>query len=411
MVGVRLTALCDDVPDASAGTANGSTLVSASVLARLPPDIEIDLVCFDDGRRRLDPELAQRCRSVTRLPLRSARGAAAAAVVSPLPRATWLRSGRAALRRAERVAAEADVLYVHGLHAFGLAVRLQRGTRRPAVFNELDDWHEHFRQRVGRESGLRRLYAARQATTTRNLQVAASRFADSYVAVASADAERLAGRLGRHVVAVPNGVTVTAASAASAGEGPDARRWDGEPTLGFLGSLSYGPNVEAVRELVEEVLPRVRRTVGAARVVVAGRNAGEAVRRLAGPAVEVVGEVPDAGAFYRSVAVMVYPGETGTGAKNTVVEAMAAGAAVVATPVAARGVDARGQLVLAQGPAALADAVSALLENPSARRRLCDAAERWGRGRPTWDASAAAYEQLLRSAVRASAAGRPARRP
>jgi glycosyltransferase involved in cell wall biosynthesis len=393
---MRLLALCEDPPDASVRTANGSTLVPASILVRLPDDVEIDLVCFDDGRRRLDPALQSRCRSVVRLPLRSARASAVAALLSPLPRATWRRGGRKAVSRVAELSRDADVLYVHGLHAFGVGVRIQHRLRRPALFSEMDHWSENIRQRAEGLKGLRRRYALVQRARTQNLERAASAVADFYVVVALPDAERLARTLGRSVDAVPNGVAASRSS--------DGGTWNGAPTLGFLGTLDYPPNVDAVTRLVTEVLPLVRARLPEATVVVAGRKLGHAIERLAGPTVTIVGEVPDAGSFYRSVGVMVYPGELGTGAKNTVAEAIAAGAAVVASSVAARSLPVVGQLVVADGPAGIADAVVPLLQDGAARAQLCRTAAAWGAQTPTWEAAAARCNEMLRSAVSAHSA-------
>ena len=388
---MRLLALCEDLPDASVGTANGSTMVSASILVRLPDDVEIDLVCFDDGRRRLDPALELRCRSVVRLPLRWARASVLGSLFSPLPRATWRRSGRKVVARVAELSREADVLYVHGLHAFGVAVQTQRRLRRPAVFSELDHWSENIGQRADSKQGLERRYALVQRARTQNLERAASAVADFYVVVSAADAARLARILGRPVEAVPNGVAASAAA--------DGDAWNGEPTLGFLGTLAYPSNVDAVTRLVTEVLPLVRARLPQASVIVAGRRLGPAVKGLASPDVTILGEVPDAGSFYRSVGAMVYPGELGTGAKNTVAEAIAAGAAVVTSSVAARSLPLDGQFLVADGAAPMADRIVTLLQDSAARAELCRRAAAWGPRTPTWQDAAARCDEMLRSAI------------
>jgi glycosyltransferase involved in cell wall biosynthesis len=387
---VRLLALCDDPPDASAGTGNGSTMIAAHVLPRLAPDTELVLAYFDDGRRRLDAAVAARCSAVLSLPLRSRAASLPAAVLSRRPRATWRREHPRALALALPAARRADALYVHGLHAFGLALALRRHVRLPLVVNEVDDWAEHWRRRAGTRRGPARWYDLGQSTRARALERETSAVADGYVVVAPADAARLTAALGRPVRAVPNGVSVSRPAAAHEPDG-DA--------LGFLGSLDYPPNVEAVTLLATRVLPRVRAQHPAARLVVAGRHPGPAVHRLAGPAVAVLGEVEDPGAFYRSVAVMVYPGTGGTGAKNTVAEALAAGAAVVASPVAARELPDAGQLVLADSPEAVAEKVVELLREPARRAALQQRARSFAAGLPTWDATARTYSELLRAAL------------
>jgi glycosyltransferase involved in cell wall biosynthesis len=383
-------ALCDELPDASAGTGNGSTMISAAVLARLGPDVEIDLVCFDDGRRRLDEALASRCRRVVRLPLRSRRASFAAMATSRLPRSAWRRVGRRPVAPTLDLARNADVLYVHGLDAFGLAVAVRRQLQVPTVAHEIDHWSEHLRQRSATRPGPRGWYDRLQGVRTGRLEQAMSALADSYMVVSADDAARLTDSLGRPVEAVPNGVACSEAAGSPLGGGA---------AIGFLGSLDHAPNVLAVRVLATRVLPLVRRRVPTAELYVAGRHAGPDVLRLAGNGVTVVGEVPDAAAFYRSMALMAYPGTVGTGAKNTVAEAIAAGAAVVASPSAARTLTREGQLVVADGSPAMADAVADLLLDPVRRRALAEAALRWGARLPSWEDAAGSYEWLFRQAA------------
>ncbi len=71
-------------------------------------------------------------------------------------------------------------------------------------------------------------------------------------AASPAEAEAIAVRLGRPVQTIPNAVELPSAAARSAAS-------SGDRVVLFVGNLTYGPNVEAVRELVGEVLPLLRR--------------------------------------------------------------------------------------------------------------------------------------------------------
>jgi glycosyltransferase involved in cell wall biosynthesis len=82
-----------------------------------------------------------------------------------------------------------------------------------------------------------------------------------------------------------------------------------------------------------------------------------------------------------------------------VAEALAAGKAVVATPLAAEGMGARDgeQLVLAHESERIADAVADLLLDPARRSALGTRARAWAREQLAWDAPAAAFERLYDS--------------
>jgi glycosyltransferase involved in cell wall biosynthesis len=90
---------------------------------------------------------------------------------------------------------------------------------------------------------------------------------------------------------------------------------------------------------------------------------------------------------------------SGTGLKNKVLEAMAAGLPVVATSRAMNGIGAGAGVVIADTPEAMATAVIELLRDP-ARRAALGAA---GRARVvedfSWERSAAAIERLWSEAV------------
>jgi hypothetical protein len=99
----------------------------------------------------------------------------------------------------------------------------------------------------------------------------------------------------------------------------------------LTGNMAYPPNADAAAWLAAEIAPEVRRVRPSTRVVVAGRAAAKL--RLA-PGVEVWSDVPSIRAVLERAKVAVVPLRIGTGTPNKVLEAMGAGAAVVATPQA-----------------------------------------------------------------------------
>ena len=203
-------------------------------------------------------------------------------------------------------------------------------------------------------------------------------------------------------MAIPNGVADLDARDRSDAAAPttDATAAAGRPpTIGFLGTLAYPPNVDAVRRLVRTVLPRVAERVPGVQVHLAGRRATAEVTVLVGGAVHLRGTVERPADFFREMDVVVFPGDLGTGTKNTLSEALTAGAAVVASRTAARGVPDEGQLVLAGSDEEVARAVTDLLEDPQRRTALGARARAWGAARlPSWQDAAAAFATGLRPA-------------
>jgi glycosyltransferase involved in cell wall biosynthesis len=127
------------------------------------------------------------------------------------------------------------------------------------------------------------------------------------------------------------------------------------------------------------------------------------VLALAGGAVSVHGSVPDVTPYYDAAAVVVAPIRTGGSMRGKVLEALAGGKAVVATPRAAEGVVAAdgAHLVVADGEDALAEALVALLLDLPRRRRLAENARRWAESNLGWSRGVAAFEEVYDSVASA----------
>jgi glycosyltransferase involved in cell wall biosynthesis len=154
--------------------------------------------------------------------------------------------------------------------------------------------------------------------------------------------------------------------------------------------------VDAVGILCRDVLPALRRRVPAVQVRIGGRRPGADVLRQRGDGTTVVADVVSPEAFYRSVAVMAFPGTTGTGTKNSVREALAAGAPVVASRASARSLPAAAPVVVVDSPEQMVDALAGLLCDDERRRRLGIEAARWAGSLDSWGSCASAYERHLR---------------
>jgi glycosyltransferase involved in cell wall biosynthesis len=168
------------------------------------------------------------------------------------------------------------------------------------------------------------------------------------------------------------------------------------PTVLFVGGFGHPPNVDAARWLAETIFPAVVARVPNARLQLVGQAPGRDVVALSGGAVAVHGSVPDVTPFLDAAAVVVAPIRIGGSMRGKVLEALAAGKALVATPRAAEGVDAVDgeQLVVADGEDALVEAIAVLLLDRTRRRSLAENARRWAESNLGWSPGVAAFEQL-----------------
>jgi sugar transferase (PEP-CTERM/EpsH1 system associated) len=106
----------------------------------------------------------------------------------------------------------------------------------------------------------------------------------------------------------------------------------------FVGALDYRANVDGLRWFCSRVWPEARRRRPDLRLRLVGRRPGAAVARLARlPGVELVGEVPDVRPYFHATEVVVAPLRIARGQQNKVLEALACGKPVLASPQALEG--------------------------------------------------------------------------
>ena len=111
--------------------------------------------------------------------------------------------------------------------------------------------------------------------------------------------------------------------------------------LVFTGTMSYWPNIDAVTWFVDTVLPIIRSSRPMVHFHIVGASPSRSVSRLSQtPGVSVTGRVPDVRPFLAHADVAVAPLRLARGIQNKVLEAMAMGRPVVATPEAFEGIDA-----------------------------------------------------------------------
>jgi glycosyltransferase involved in cell wall biosynthesis len=169
----------------------------------------------------------------------------------------------------------------------------------------------------------------------------------------------------------------------------------------FVGSFVHEPNVDAAVRLVRDVFPRLRDAFPDLVLDLVGHAIPGEVRALAGPRICIHGDVPDVTPYLERASVVVAPIRLGGGARVKVLEALAAGKAVVVTERAVEGIAATPgeHFLLAETDEELAAAAAELLRNPARRAELGEAAYSWARESVSWDRSATSLERLYSSLI------------
>jgi sugar transferase (PEP-CTERM/EpsH1 system associated) len=146
--------------------------------------------------------------------------------------------------------------------------------------------------------------------------------------------------------------------------------------LVFTARMDYRPNIDAAVWFAGLVLPVLRARRPAARFWIVGAAPTPEVRRLAAlPGVQVTGRVPDTRPYIAAADVVVAPLRIARGIQNKILEAMAMGRPVVATPEAFAGVRADpGQAILLSSQ--VDDTVKNILDVLDGRHPMLGAAGR-----------------------------------
>jgi len=292
-----------------------------------------------------------------------------------------------------------DTLIVEGVPLTALLPHLRPLTSR--LILDLHNVESHLAaQRPARRFWPRRLATSLKidARKMRRLEQRALKLADQIWVCSPEDRERLL-ELHRPVTpvhVVPN--TIPRFEPLPFAPRPQCDPTKNGSVLLFVGLLGYWPNVLAAQRLARHILPLVRATFPAARVILTGRHPAPAVQTLATlPGVELHANPSRLAEFYQRTDLAVIPLTAGGGTRLKILEAMAAGLPVIATAIAVEGLGLtdREEFRLADTDADFAREIVALLRDPAARQQQIQYAEKTVRLRFTPSAAALAIRQSL----------------
>jgi len=133
------------------------------------------------------------------------------------------------------------------------------------------------------------------------------------------------------------------------------------PAIAFVGAMDYWPNIDAAMHFARTIFPAVRARLPQLRFFIVGSNPSPELRALENDgAIVVTGRVPDVRPYMAHAAAIVAPLRIARGVQNKVLEGMAMGKPVIASPEALNGISAAigTEIIPAASPEEFADSIA-----------------------------------------------------
>ncbi|GBD42107.1 Phosphatidyl-myo-inositol mannosyltransferase [bacterium HR39] len=301
-----------------------------------------------------------------------------------------------ALRRADRF----DLAFAVSTAAAEL---LPAPTRLPLVLDMVDVDSAKWEELAARSRDpLRRAVLRREAELVRAAEREWARRARRVLFAAERERDLFAARepdLAARARTVSNGVDLAHFDPAHPRPDPCGPRT--VPRLLFVGRMDYPPNVEAAVRLARSILPRLLAAGSEVELHIVGAAPTLAVRRLAGGRVRVWGRVADTRPFLAHADAVAVPLAVARGIQNKLLEAMAMGRPVVASPQAAEGLPpaVRAGLRVAEDDDGFAAALLRLLTHPEEARSLGLRARALAKAHLGWERALSRLDAVLDEAL------------
>lgn len=294
-----------------------------------------------------------------------------------------------------------DVVYSQMVRTMPLVARLPY----PKVMDFQDALSMNTERRMEHSRGLWHYLLHFEFKMLRSSEYKAFSIFDALTIISEVDSEAIPHKKNGEIHLVPNGVDFEHFKMS------DELKVKASETLGhfsivFCGNMSYAPNVDAARYLVEEVMPLVWEKCPFATVLLAGVDPKPAVRALASKAlfpekVTISGHLPDIRTAYASADLFVAPMRIGSGLQNKLLEAMSMQLPCVTTSLAnaALGATSGDQLFVGDNKEELAHCISLLLGSEEVRSRIARQGNLFVRQHYSWQAAVQSLENIF-NAVR-----------
>lgn len=358
---------------------------------------EITFVSFDDGHieESYYKAVAELCTRVILVPLQKweVLRSLAAGIFSTYPFQTLLYLSKRMEHTLAEVLANENYDLIH-VQLARMAPYFENWHSCPRVIDLIDALSLNMQRRYQRDRGFTKLAAYIEWQRMKNYEQLICKNYDAVTVVSPTDCNVLGNYPNVHINA--NGVDFQ--------QFPYMRTGRKDNMLVFTGNMGYFPNINAVCWFVEQVWPLIKEQYPTAEFYIVGANPHPKVIALADAhrSIYVTGYVEQIQEYLLKATISVVPMQAGSGMQFKVIEAMATGAPVVATPFALGGLDVTHEqhLLIAETPANFADSVVQLLNDENLQTTIAASAYTLVVEKFSWETVVAALDDLYTKILR-----------
>jgi glycosyltransferase involved in cell wall biosynthesis len=214
---------------------------------------------------------------------------------------------------------------------------------------------------------------------------------ENHLIISEQDRDQMTHPKRNEIHVLPNGVNENFLNY----QNPSAPEFD----ICFVGNLSYPPNIEAVKFIVQEIIPTAAAQGLNLKCLISGASAGPQIMQFQNQ-VTITGWVDDIRQSYTNAKIFVAPMFIGTGLQNKLLEAMALGVPCITADLAHRAVGCdTATISLANNSTEFVKEIKRLLEEET-RVKQAEKAKTFVSQGFNWKAINARLSELMRKSIK-----------
>lgn len=174
-----------------------------------------------------------------------------------------------------------------------------------------------------------------------------------------------------------------------------------QPTILFVGTFKWLPNVEAVNYLVKKIWPLIKNQISNAKLWIVGNAPTQQIQNYQhqDQSIKVSGQISDIRDAFKQAHILIAPVLSGKGTRYKILEAMASETPVVGTKTAVEGLAVRDkqEVLISNSAQGLAKMTIQILQNKNLRRKLAQNAFNFVSKNYDWDLIAKKLDKVYKT--------------